>query len=541
MPVPSTIKIYYEDQDITDKVLFHTARFDGQANGGVGTFSFQVKDSAMSSSFVTGKSISMSLDNVWYFGGYLMQVGGQFAFPVVDTTDLGLVTARQYALSGVNYNVLFDRLVVRNPADYLTRLPIQPGNSLAGRMVKDLVANYLDVPYLNVSQVDDVGLAGGQVNLDLGGSWSWVKSGEQGVTWRDEMRWVSQFLGSIYYIDANANLHYHAPEKVFSRWGFSDRPNHRTVLSSQTKFTGATYGFREMETTEDITSMVNDIFVWGGSPFIASTAPLDPSGTVFARRTNDASVTRSGRWQARELKFGVLGLQAQVDSLADAIVPPDGSDAPPGVSLTDGVIRNQSVPNKTLKLVWYAHDVPTLETGAKDHLIPGQVVNIALYVHGTDITHPLILTLPLRRVTVTFPTTPGVLDPYGNPLTYARFEGEFGLSLDDPWNIWSAILDRQAETLRTVNAAGSTTTEGAPGGVWQGAPDELPDGSRKVFTLSSNGTPIAYTSGSSEVYLNGLRLRIGADYSEQPLLGTFTMFTAPPAGSVFVVYVRLVG
>lgn len=538
MPVSSDIQILYDGSDITDKVVFSSATFEAQASGGVGTFSITLKDTARTLSFVTGKEVLLVLDGTPYFGGYLMQIGHRFAFPVVNTTDLDVVTARQFALHGTNYNVLFDRLVVRNTADYLHALPTFPGDVQAGDMVKDLAANYLDglADFDTTSFVDPVGYAGGLANFQAGGSFSW-KPPTQSLRWREQMRWVSQYTGAIYYLDAERNLHYHGPENVFSRWGFSDRPNHRTVLTSQTTFTGATYGFREMTTSQDITNIINDIFVWGGSPIIAADTQGE-SGTVFARRTNDSSIATYGRWQAADVRFVELGVQSSVDARADTIVPPEGSDLAPGMT-GDGIIHNASKPDWTVSLVWYAHDVPTLETGAKDHLIPGDIVTFAFYVHGTDLQHPLILTLPLRQVSITFPTLPS--DTGGDPKTFARFEGQFGLSLDDPFNLWEAILNRRDQIERTINMAGSPATSGSPGALWQGAPDETVDGSRKMFTLSSGGSPIVYLAGSTEVYVNALLLRAGTDYAEAPNDGTITMFVAPPTGSAIWVIVRLAG
>lgn len=537
MPVPSNVTITVGGTDITRNVLYPSAKFEAQASAGVGTFAFTVKDTARSLSFVTGNEVVLTLDGKRYYGGYLMQVGSRFAFPVVNTSNLSAVTARQHALAGVNYNVLFDRLVVRNTADYLHALPGAPGTTMAGHLVEDL-AQYLDLPAgLNTTTfVDDVAPVIPQEQVDVGGTFVWVNAGEQGVKWREEMKWVTLYNGAVYYIDADKRLHFHAPESLFSRWGFSDRPNRATVSSTATNWTGATYGFREMETEEDITSMTNDILVWGGSHFISSTDPNDPSGVVFARRQNADSIGAHGRWQTAENRMGELKVQSAVDSLAEAIVPPAGSDAPPGVG-SDGIIRNRSWPNRTLRLSWYAHDVPTMTNGVKDHLTPGDIVTIILYVHGRGEANPLILTLPLRRITISFPTLPGEgTNPTNATQTYVRFDGEFGLSLDDPYNLWEAIL---AARSRTSSSLITTTT--SPGGMWQGAPDEAPDGSRKTFTLSTNGTPIVYAGGTSEVYLGGLRLRQGADYSESPTTGTITLFVAPSTGTTFWVIVRLAG
>jgi len=548
MPTPSEISVMHRAAgfggsgvDITDHVLFSNARFEAQSGAGIGTFTLTLKDTGRDLGFMqndtatTGDEIMLDLDGTRYFGGYVQQVGRTFAFPVVDTTDLDDVTSRYFVLRGSNYNILFDRLVAHRDADHFHALPAEDGDTQAGDLVTKLWTDYIDTPSgFNVSTfVDNVGRV-----HPYDAKWGFFNAGEQGITARQEMAWISYYNGAIYYFDANKRLHYHAPEKVFSPWGFSDRPNKRSVLTSHTTFSGATYGFRELDTTQDITGIVNDIFVWGGSPFVASTDPGDPSGVLFARRQNTVSQAQYGRWQKAEVQFGTLGTQNSVNARAEAIVPPNNSDFPPGVD-NDGVIKNASKPGWQVRLSWYAHDVPTMNNGVKRHLVPGEIVTIVLYVHGNGLAKPLILTLPLRRVSISFPTLPS--NTGGDPMTFARFEGDFGLSLDDPWQIWEAILDRTAQTKRIVAAAGSSTATGSPGAIWQGEPDESANGTRKTFTLSSGGDPIVYAAVSSEVYVNGLRLRQGADYAENPNAGTITLFVAPVTGSTFWVTVRLAG
>lgn len=524
MREPSDIQITYDGDNITESVVFATARFEAQANAGIGTFTFDVRDRERTLDFITGKEVVLSLDGKPYFGGYLMQRGQKFAFPVVDTAQP--VSTRMHRLTGTNFNALFDRLVARNTASYITRLDPESGTTKAGVVVKELVGSYLDVPAgITTTYVDDVG------PVDPNGTgWSYESQGE---TWRTHMKRITLYNGAIYYIDASKNLHFHAPESVFSRWGFSDQPN-RLAITSTPGYQEATYGFREIETSEDITEIVNDVFVWGGSPIRAMIG--DDDGTFFARRTNATTVSQYGRWQLAEPRFGELGSQLEVNARAESIVPPDGTDLPPGVDPVDGVIRNRSKPNKTVRLSWFAHDVPKLG-GVREHLSPGDVVTIVLYTFGGGV-EPLILTLPLRKVTISFPTIPSSTE---GAQTFARFDGEFGLSLGDPYNLWEAILNRQTLINRTVNSAGSPTVGGEPGGLWQGAPDEDADGVETVFTLSSLSIPITYVRGSSNVYVGGSRLTLGIDYSEQPLAGTVTLTTPPSSGHPIWVIVRLAG
>lgn len=534
MPVASTISITKNGVSITDKVLFSSARFEASSSAGVGTFSFRCKDPTRTLSFTTGDEIVLTLDDVRYFGGWVMQATAEFAFPVVNTDSVSDVTTRMWTVSGVNYNVLFDRLISYNPSNPIEYLAAESGTTNAGAIVTKLANDYIDLPtgFNATSYVDPVG----PIHPWAADEWGWQQVGS---TFRAQMEHITAFNGSVYYFDANKYLHFHAPENNFSRWGFSDRPNRRTVTTVTGVYQGATYGFREMEANEDISSMINDVFVWGGSEVIASDDP-GASGVVFARSTNSESIATYGRWQKAEVLFGTpgMGVQNGVDARAETIVPPAGSDLAPGVT-GDGVARNQSVLNKSLRLVWFAHDVPTLLTGDKDHLIPGQVVTIVLYVHGSGLANPRILTLPLRRVGISFPTLPP--DPTGFK-TFARFEGDFGLSSTDPFNLWEAILGRASSTRRTISAVGSPTTIASPGSMWYGTPVEAADGTRTQFHITSQSNPVAFVPTTSRVTINGITMRQGADYSEtSTTAGLFTIFVAPPTGSEIRIEVLTVG
>ena len=242
MPTPSEIRIMHVNAgssgsgvDITDHVLFSSARFDALSGAGIGTFSLTIKDVERDTTFFandevkTGDEIRLFLNDTQYYGGYIQQIGRTFAFPAVDTRVLGDVTTRYFTLRGSNYNVLFDRLVAHNPDNHYAKFDSLPGTTTAGDIVTQLWTDYtdLDTSEFNVTTyVDNVN----QVRR-FEDKFSFVNDGEQGIPTREEMKWISFFNGAIYYFDAEKNLHYHAPEKVFAPWGFSDRPNKRSVRS----------------------------------------------------------------------------------------------------------------------------------------------------------------------------------------------------------------------------------------------------------------------------------------------------------------------
>lgn len=532
MPLPSTVEIRYDGVDITNYVLFNTARFDAQANGGIGTFEFGIKDTEQTRSFITGKKVELRVDGQLLYGGWCMQIARNFAFPAVDTTTPSTVTTRQFTVRGVNYNAVFERLVLRNPSAYTDLLPTLPGGTTAGAAVRYMCQNYLDLPAgFTFLSVDEVGIAS-----DTASTLFAYKNAQQGLTFGENLEWISLKSAAVYYVDAAMDLHFHAPEAVFSAWGFSDRPNYAPASATP----GASlYGFRELDATEDITDMANDALVWGGSEY-AGENPLDPVGEiVFARRTNAASISTHGRWQVAEDFRGQtgpqsegLGIQEGVDARAEAIVGmQDAPYIPPGAR-SDGVILNRSMPNQALSLAWYGHDIPA----GGQHLVAGNIVPIVLYVHGTNGT-PLVLTLPLRQVSISFPT----LSSTEPGKAFVRFDGSFGLSLSDPQSLWRAILKlRRSVTTTVAQIIGADATTAIPGANWSGAVSPVPNGSVRVFSALVSGAPVRYATGTSEVYLNGYRLRPGSDYAELPSSGQINMFTPPKSGSDLWMVVRLV-
>ena len=126
-PISSVIQIMYDGGDITQYVLFDSARFECQSNPVSGTCSFTVKDEDRSLSFSVGKEVYLFVDGIKLFGGIVMRVGRQFAFPVDNTANLDAVKTRQWAIEAVDFNTWFDKLVIRNPADYLKSIDIDIG------------------------------------------------------------------------------------------------------------------------------------------------------------------------------------------------------------------------------------------------------------------------------------------------------------------------------------------------------------------------------------------------------------------------------
>lgn len=491
--------------------MFETAVFESQLNALPGTFEFQVKDTARTLSFTTGDEVILTIDGTRYFGGYLTQISRTHAFPADDTNPITSYANRTWLLRGVDYNILFDKRVLRNTANYYAQIPNELGTAQDGAVIREALASYIDVPsgFDITTEIDDVR----QVNeFDIVPDWAWPQQGEKLRVLFEEL---SKFEGQIYFIDADKNFHYHAIETTEHRWGFSDQPNYNAITTSPAEFQGAYYGFREVEATEDGSVIVNDALIWGGSAFAGTSG-----GTVFARTEDATSQSDHGRWQLAEAHFGEqnYGIQAAVTGRANAIV-----NGPPGMDAY-GEQKGLRFPQWNFRFVWFSHDVPEL-SGSPNHLRPGSIVSIQLNTFGVT------KLLPCRSIRITFPENA----PDGT--SYVQFTGEFGIQISDPFTLWRYLLRRE-RAIRTSSVVSAVTndSDAAPyGAFYSGEPSPAPpDGLTTVFTI-----PFGYISGTSAFYINGLNQRLGTDYTESdPGSGEFTLASAPSASDELWVTAR---
>lgn len=490
MPTPSTIVITYDSTDITNDVLFETARFESQLAAVPGAFEFTVKDMDQTANFVTGKEVTLDIDGVRLFGGYVLNVSRKFAFPVVDTTTLANVEARQWVLRGVDYNVILDKRVLRQTTNYTRMIPkLQTSGIDDGEVIRTYFATYFDLPAgfdsTSTARIRDTH------NYATG-----YRFPTQGTKLRDCLAEHAQF-GSVFYVDGEKRLWFLPVEDTVAPWGFSDKPNGTT-----------TFGFREGEFTEDATAVVNDALVWGGSEWAGN------GDVVFARRQNTTSQTNHGRWQIGENNVGNANYKSQAEVNARANVIVDGNESGTFAEGSKGLVN----PESQFKCTWFAHDVPS-----QDHLKPGDAVPIELWVFSQDAgVNPFEVTLPLRQIQITFPT---LSSSSGDP--FVQFEGFFGLQNNDPYWLWDFIRSVKPQQ-RVVATANNDSVDDPPyGAFYQGAPSPAPNGSTTVFTI-----PWPYIGGTISVYVDGIFKTPGTAFTESdPATGEFTMTTAPSNGS----------
>jgi len=493
----STITITYDNTDISRSVLFASASFESQLGAVPGAFEFTVKDATRTKSFVTGKEVTMSIDGTRYFGGYVTQVIHQLAFPVDDTVTAGAagVKTRQFILRGVDWNILFDKRVC-----YTKAAPVDAHTDFANTVsdidiLDTFFADYIDLTGDGIDITHEAGRfqTVGDVSPGADTRYAFVNPGDP---WRHQMETMSLQTGAIWYIDCNKKFHYKdlesaAPDPL---WGFSDTPNKTT-----------TFGFRDLEYIEDATNVINDALVWGGSEY-GSTGVTKQ--TVFGRSQNTASQTAHNRWQKAEPHFNEQGFFEAAGCELRAEIMVYGT---PGGTLAGNNERGLQYPQRNVRLSWFAGQTPSLLTA-------GSLIDVTLNVFGGP---PIALTLPIRTITVTFPTP-----------TTVKFDAFLGIQTSDPWSLWKYM--RQSSQRTTASANTVVTSDGTTGATYVGtfvsvAPTPVPDGVNKVFI-----TPDRYAAGTLEVFRFqtgdvGGRIQVpGITYTESsPTTGAFTFIVAP--------------
>lgn len=484
----STIEFRYDNTIITD-VMWALAHFESQMAAIPGAFEVRIKDVNRVHSFVTGKHVKLTIDGSIYYGGIVTQVSRTFAFPADDTVTAGIsgVKSRIWILRGVDYNIWFDKRVLFNKASPKDGIPKITGEPTDKEVIEYICTNYLDLSDTSINFTTYVD----ETTLDIDPDHTYYLPKEPGTVWRQQMKDLSQWTGSIYYIDHSQRLHYHALESVSPGWSFSDTPDR-----------ASTFGFRDFEFLEDGTNIVNDALLWGGAWYGSSGSTSEVN---FGRYTNNTSVTARGRWQLGETHFNEEGYASDANLTLHAKVIVEGDPGSAGAGLND-TTRGLVNPQKQIRMTWFSGTTPT-------PLIPGSVVTTYINTFG------LTVSLPVRSIRISFVTP-----------TDAKFEGFFGITTDDPWTLWKYMRKVQ-ETVGTPIQQPVAVSDGSAtsvaGTIVSMTPTPAPNGSVSTFTVAD-----AYIAGLLQVWMNGLLQRRNIDYTENASAGTFTFPTAPLSGDV---------
>lgn len=496
---PVEIQFTYDGDPIGDGaggkqgVIFDKTTFTQQMNAIPGEFAVYVRDPEVGFDFRTGKEIVALENGVPIAGGFITQISKTHLFP-----DFLSPT---WVLRGIDWNILFEKRVIHtkseDPAAWVKHLPSMAGSSYDGDVIRKMVTDYADMDgFDDTSGIEDILPS---VLHEDGSAWPekrfvWPQQGSKIREIFDNM--FAPLAAAQYFFAPDKRLIYRPFDEALKNWGFSDDPDPDADPP--------TYGFREMEATVDGSAMVNDAIIWGGSEFAGA-------GTTFYYRKQDsASISAHGRWQWAEANLGQPGYKLPGSVKARAIAIVDGVAL--GTSPTPEInISNVGQKNEQWQLhfAWHGHRVP-------ERLVPGDIVPITLSLFGET------RRLPLRSVTISFPTLDGVGDDAGK--AYVRYEGDFSLSISDPWSLWHLLLKAQNRRVRPYlghSQDGSTTT--AYGGYGNFTPTNV---SGLVYKL-----PFGYIPGSLLVYEARLLLVPKVDFDEtDPEAGTFTLHASPSGG-----------
>lgn len=496
----SDISIKVNDVEVRDRVVYQQSYFVSQANPMQGQFKLVIRDPDQDFSVTAGHTVSCHIDGVPLFGGYVMRIGRGNFFPAADTSTPADVRSRNWILEGPDFNVLFDKRVLRDPTNYFGALEVPPGKRTIRKAFVHLMQNYIDVPaglnfYANVDNITTQYGTEENGGLYVG----------QSKTWREQMDDFADNGGLIYYIDADFAVHMHEYEEVINAWTFADA--------------GAdgvnTIGFREGEYTKDFSRLATEALVWGGSSIRKSSGgpggdivfakyPDPPANTAtWYGRTHPAAREQAaidrqntfGRWQIAEERAGQTNYltKASVKNRAFVII-----NGPPGNVPTNGIEGGYSRPMETMRAVWFAHDVPS-----QAHVRPGWLQDFILYSQGNGST-PLVTRLPLRSMRVSFPARP-TAGTTGK--TYVRFDGEFGTAYSDSRHLWTALRGSKKQIRKEATYIADGTGSVVPGALATVYPNEVADGTRTEFTY-----PYTFYIGEYSLYVNGLFQRPGYDF-----------------------------
>jgi hypothetical protein len=289
----STVVISIEGTDITDDIIFSDAEFVTSAKGAAGQARFRIKDLRHEKSFVVGNSLTLDIDGIRKWSGYVMAIHrGYFWDGSPHPCDTNLVP-RYLLIEGADANILLNKRVLYDKVNGETvKLTAFPAGTDGQTIVNYYVANHTDLPADGVTTTLVENLGTPSVDSEISGSASWRVN--------DFMRYVNYNLGGIWYLNPNFDLVFTDVDTPSAAYGISDQPGVGEV------------GCRDLQILSSASDMRNDALVWG--------VGQGPSGIpVFSREQDSASIALHGRWQKGDFNQSVYK-QATVDHIAHSYV-----------------------------------------------------------------------------------------------------------------------------------------------------------------------------------------------------------------------------
>lgn len=283
----STVQILIDGRDYSKYVIYETASFSSNVKAQPGNFAIELKDLDETFNFDGGEHVKLRIDGRNYFGG--------FVTTVTKTNFLDHDPKyRKWVLIGLDYNMIFDRLVAYNHEDGTKDLRYYKPDTTEGVVVRNALRHYYDVPvgmdYNHHVQSD------AQIETDIPFQGAGI-----GDTIRQFLSRMARVTESVYFIDPDFKLHVQARDAGNSPYIFSNE--HGT----DSPYPYIPYSNVTIE--EDITSLQNDVLTWGNRA-----EPI-----VFARRSNNTSIAKYGRLQFGEWSTERFK-QSSVDARARSVI-----------------------------------------------------------------------------------------------------------------------------------------------------------------------------------------------------------------------------
>lgn len=294
----SVVVITIGGVDITEHVVFATARFESKVNGQPGEAYMRVRDLDSTYSVTEGADWLVTIDGDAAWRGYVTQKIDTYIYDAGNVGESGL--QRFFDLRGADLNLLFSQRIVFKKADPTVVAGTQyAAGTPDTTAITELVTNWLDL------SSDDLDTTTGIVGVgDLDPSQP-TRAWSGGWQWGQAMTSIATIPAAIFYIrpevgSPRGTLVYCDVDVPDAPFGLAD-----VVIDDTYR------GYREMEITLDGTSLANDVMCWGMG--YGSQRP------VFKRARDTTSITQHGVWQTGRIVPGVYK-QGTINRIADSIL-----------------------------------------------------------------------------------------------------------------------------------------------------------------------------------------------------------------------------
>jgi len=215
----ATFEIRINGVDVTDDVIVKDAEFTSQVSGSPGACKFALKDMGHAYEFVVGQTLTLDVDGVRVWGGWVQNIGRKYFFPYTGEPYPISMIPRSLVIEGVDYNILFRKRFCfdkANPANGL--LKSWPEDTHDDVMIRWLCEHDLDLSgdgLDTTTMVEHVG----SPNPDAKGN-----PAAGGWSWEDAMKAIGRYPGGIFYITPGKKLVYTDVDTPSSAYYLTDVP-----------------------------------------------------------------------------------------------------------------------------------------------------------------------------------------------------------------------------------------------------------------------------------------------------------------------------